>query len=218
LNIKRRNTTAFTLIELLVVIAIIAVIAALAFPVIQKSREAANQTKCLSNMRQFSTAYLLMVSDQDGVLVGSSDGVTWYRALENNKYLNVTKTADYIKLSCPSALADFKKSGYTYTATRASYGLNGRVGANTSTTRMAKVTKPSATFLLGDGPWAGKTEGFSIGISPNENGNPITAYHNKKSAITFFDGHAEFVDKAFVDARKETSEEGSVGSVFWNGY
>jgi prepilin-type processing-associated H-X9-DG protein len=202
-----------------VVIAVIAVIAALAFPVLQKSREAANQTKCLSNMRQFSTAYLLMVSDQAGVLVGSSDGVTWYRALENNKYLNVTKTAGYIKLSCPSALADFnEKSGYTYTATRASYGLNGRVGANTATTRMAQVSKPSATFLLGDGPWAGKTEGFSIGISPNANGNPITSYHNKKSAITFFDGHAEFVDKAFVDERNETSEEGSVGSVFWNGY
>jgi hypothetical protein len=202
---------------LLVVIAIIAVIAALAFPVLQNSREAANQTKCLSNMRQLSTAYLLMVSDQGGVLVGSSDGVTWYRALENNKYLNVTKTAAYIKLSCPSALAEFKKSGYTYTATRASYGLNGRVGASTETTRMAKVTKPSATFLLGDGP-ASKTEGFSIGISPNANGNPITSYHNKKSAITFFDGHAEFVDKAFVDERNETSEEGSVGSVFWNGY
>ena len=159
-----------------------------------------------------------MVSDQDGVLVGSSDGVTWYRALENNKYLNVTKTAGYIKLSCPSALADFKKSGYTYTATRASYGLNGKVGATTETTRMAKVTKPSATFLLGDGPWKGKTEGFSIGISPNENGNPITSYHNKKSAITFFDGHAEFVDQAFVVERNETSEEGSVGSVFWNGF
>ena len=85
---------------------------------------------------------------------------------------------------------------------------------------MAKVTKPSATCLLGDGPWKGKTEGFSIGINPNENenGNPITSYHNKKSAITFFDGHAEFVDQAFVDERKDTSEEGSVGSVFWNGY
>jgi prepilin-type processing-associated H-X9-DG protein len=205
-----------------VVIGIIAVIAALAFPALQESREAANQTKCLSNMRQFSTAYLLMVSDQDGVLVGSSDDVTWYRALENNKYLNVTKTAAYIKLSCPSALADFnEKSGYTYTATRASYGLNGRVGASTKTTRMAQLIKPSATILLGDGP-ASKTEGFSIGISPNpkdkEKANNITSYHNKKSAITFFDGHAEFVDKAFVEERKDTSEEGSVGSVFWNGY
>jgi prepilin-type N-terminal cleavage/methylation domain-containing protein len=73
LNIKRRKTTAFTLIELLVVIAIIAVIAALAFPALQQSREAANQTKCLSNMRQLSTAYLLMVADKDGVLVPSAE-------------------------------------------------------------------------------------------------------------------------------------------------
>ena len=62
----------------------------------------------------------------------------------------------------------------------------------------------------------GANNGFTMGI--NVSGNLLTSYHNNKYAITFFDGHAEFVDQAFVDQRNATSPEGSVGSVFWNGY
>jgi prepilin-type processing-associated H-X9-DG protein len=159
-----------------------------------------------------------MVASQDGVLVDASDpnATTWYNQLVNNNYLNATNMAAYINLSCPSALAAMKKLGYTYTVNRCSYGLNSSVGGSNAPTRMAQVTKPSATFLLGDGPRVGKNDGFTSGI--NANGNLLSSYHNNKYAITFFDGHAELVDQAFVNERKATSPEGSVGSVFWNGY
>jgi prepilin-type N-terminal cleavage/methylation domain-containing protein/prepilin-type processing-associated H-X9-DG protein len=214
---KRRLSDAFTLVELLVVISIIGLLAALAVPALSKARQSADRAKCTSNMRQLSSLYLSMVAGQDGVLVGSSGGnSTWYTELESIKYLQFTNAAGYATLSCPCALAALKKLGYTYTVTRASYGLNSKLGGANATTRMAQVTKPSATFLLGDGPLQGANNGFTSGINPN--GNFLTSYHNNKYAITFFDGHAELVDQAFVNDRMATSPEGSLGSVFWNGY
>ena len=60
-----RTNTAFTLIELLVVIAIIAILAAILFPVFAKAKEAAKKTACLSNQKQFFTAFKLYVADYD---------------------------------------------------------------------------------------------------------------------------------------------------------
>ena len=62
----RENKRAFTLIELLAVIAIIAILAALLFPAFGKAREAANRTKCASNLKQLAAAGLMYVADHDG--------------------------------------------------------------------------------------------------------------------------------------------------------
>lgn len=56
----------FTLIELLVVIAIIAILAAILFPVFAKARDRAQDSTCLSNLKQLGTAVNIYAGDYEG--------------------------------------------------------------------------------------------------------------------------------------------------------
>lgn len=66
----KTNRKAFTLIELLVVIAIIAILAAILFPVFARVRAKAQQTQCLSNLKQLAMAVRMYSSDYDSNLPG----------------------------------------------------------------------------------------------------------------------------------------------------
>jgi len=82
------DTGAFTLVEMLVTIAVIAILAALLFPAITGVREKANDTKCVSNLRQMGAGLMLYVADHDGALipgaVASQEGglTLWFNALD----------------------------------------------------------------------------------------------------------------------------------------
>ena len=109
------RSSGFTLVELLVVIAILAILAALLLPALARAKATARQTKCMSNLRQWTLAQTMYADNNDDNVARESfepNGVTlnlwsqvrhvngddvWYNALP--EILGMKPALDFAPLS-----------------------------------------------------------------------------------------------------------------------
>ncbi|MDG1302324.1 MAG: prepilin-type N-terminal cleavage/methylation domain-containing protein [Opitutae bacterium] len=230
-----RRGAAFTLIELLTVIAVIGILAAILIPAIGKVKERANETKCVSNLRQIGLAMKIHAGENHGNLPmpysqsGPKGEVIWFDYLL--PYMNVEYegkwTWDQRKhevFNCPSAdhILEFEgvsKFTYTYGWNSAFY-RDGRfpnpdTGQYPPAFRLVNIQRPSESMLIADtiqkparGGWGNDTF-----ISVGKDYNPQTADAPMSDAsygAGFSDRHNGRGNVLFVDGHMESFAVGEI--------
>ncbi len=190
----------FTLLELLVVVAILGLLVGLLFPALNRSRDVARQTQCMSNLKQISIALNVYLNENgeffpranDGFILGKA--VTWGRVLQ--PYITHSKI-----LLCPSKQVNGWMGDWDSDTTWApnAYGVNEYYlfpQNPTPLVQLAKVANPSDTIAISERN-AGSTVTIPAPIlGGGAIGNPpcnIEPRHLNGANFLFVDGHVTWM-------------------------
>lgn len=173
---KRRG---FTLVEVMVVVVIIGMLAAIIFPVLAKSRGAAEKASCVSNLRELSLASSIYLQDYDDTmfLYGYNSGgryLTWWGDLMTGKPddgLLYPYTKSGRIRGCPAATTLPTSNPVTYTM---GYGVNFRLFYSYppasgpygfTSTNGSHISEPSQTLFMADAAMWDQQNNRAIGTA-----------------------------------------------------
>ena len=209
----------FTLIELLVVISIIAILAAFLFPLFGSTKQKANQTVSLNNLKQWGVAFNRSLGDNNGLMPSDGQGSTSIKLDDNNAwfnrlppYIEVKPLSDPDYLKNPPKPGDKsvwinpavpKDAGMQYVKPPEKflfcYAMNYFLSNSKDPTQpISRIEYPSATVFMAE-----KNDDFA-----NCNPKSIKAYfgsgdpaYDKNNAANFLfcDGHVDFIKRANFD-------------------
>ena len=228
----RAGPRGFTLIELLVVVAIIAILAAMLLPALARAREMGRRTACLNNLKELGLGMMLYIDDYDGVYpphryMGEDRGrrreLAWVHAVEA-----YTKSRQLPR--CPNLKIEKQTDGgltweWRYDAHNIGYGYNafflGHYShpdgltwgtyirarnwwrstwfKNSSGTIMIADSNPKPDGMWSSTLWWPYINAYNEGLNGNRHGGGGNA--------VFCDGHADFLQVARVNPRRDGTDE-----------
>jgi len=189
---SRNRRRGFTFAELLVVTAIIAAMLAMLLPALDKAKEQARRTVCLSNMRQLTYAWLAYAQDHQNRLAISSTGDvnSWVNDCYACMSVQGGTLWPYVKNTqlyvCPNDLVDYDRS----------YSINGYLdGEAPSAVRgLSDIRQPtSGVFCFIEKFDARGLNEHSFLCSVYPSGiwiDNVAPWHRNAGVISFCDGHA----------------------------
>ena len=190
----------FTLIELLVVIAIIAILAAILFPVFARARAKAQQSTCLSNVKQLMLGCMMYFSDYD-------QKTFTYGAIQNNSMTGSPGEG----IAAPMAIYPYVKNGQIYlcpvnlpnltaanvppTGPQWCYEFNQNIVSYTGGSSLEKCSYPGEMWLYGDKRIENQTSIATVRppCDAYSQGGRIGKAHNDGLNVAFMDGHAKWL-------------------------
>ena len=238
----RTKPGAFTLIELLVVIAIIAILAGLLLPALGKAKSKARNVACLSNLKQWSLAFMLYAENNSDQVPEEGNTVipinhnqnadAWYNAVaELVDQVGMAKLYAAGNAPMPTESTIFScratanpKANPTIARAFFMYGMNGRLCINKSAraggkhnTHLSNVLKTSDTIFIAEADGNSPTAGAS---QSNVTGQYAVGRHDGKGQFAMCDGSARIVPlKEFIRTSAESNDaatEWAVGrTVYW---